>query len=154
MKLDVSEHGIPEESRSAVKSLVAEIIAKNRESPPMPTERTVEQICRDLLEIADRQDEVIVSVVEPQKMSASDVTAMANELAKILERDAKDAERWRKYRATYEYRKIFACDVCQNCPDEDGYLEHGRGCYTQSEDGGGTEHIDLDSAIDGLESKP
>jgi hypothetical protein len=37
---------------------------------------------------------------------------------------------------TYEERKPYACKVCGNVPDEDGRIEHGRGCYTQNEDGG------------------
>lgn len=35
----------------------------------------------------------------------------------------------------------YACNVCQNVPDADGALEHGRGCYVMSSDGGGTEFI-------------
>lgn len=35
-----------------------------------------------------------------------------------------------------------ACKVCSNWPDENGILEHGKGCYTQSEDGGGSEYIE------------
>ncbi len=35
----------------------------------------------------------------------------------------------------------YSCKVCSNKPDADGWLEHGRGCYTQSEDGGGSEFI-------------
>jgi hypothetical protein len=35
----------------------------------------------------------------------------------------------------------FSCDSCGNIPDEEGWLQHGRGCYTQSEDGGGYEYI-------------
>ncbi len=34
------------------------------------------------------------------------------------------------------------CDVCGNTPDEEGLIEHGRGCYTQDEDGGGTSYAD------------
>lgn len=41
----------------------------------------------------------------------------------------------------------FACEICGNIPDEDGVLEHGRGCYKVSEDGGGTEYIPM-SAIE------
>ena len=41
-----------------------------------------------------------------------------------------------------EWRANNACDVCGNMPDEDGNLEHGRGCYTQSEDGGGTSFVE------------
>ena len=29
------------------------------------------------------------------------------------------------------------CKVCGNTPDESGTIEHGRGCYVVSEDGGG-----------------
>jgi hypothetical protein len=36
----------------------------------------------------------------------------------------------------------YACKVCGNAPDETGTLEHGRGCYTQDEDGGGSEYIE------------
>lgn len=36
----------------------------------------------------------------------------------------------------------YECKVCGNTPDEHGHLEHGRGCYTQSEDGGGSEYIE------------
>jgi hypothetical protein len=45
---------------------------------------------------------------------------------------------------TYEEREKYACDVCGNVPDENGVIEHGKGCYTQSEDGGGTSVVDFD----------
>ncbi len=44
---------------------------------------------------------------------------------------------------TYEQRGDYACKVCGNVPDEDGKIEHGKGCYTQSEDGGGTSWVEL-----------
>jgi hypothetical protein len=44
----------------------------------------------------------------------------------------------------YEARRAYACKVCGNVPDETGCLEHGRGCYTQSEDGGGTSYVEFD----------
>lgn len=34
------------------------------------------------------------------------------------------------------------CKVCHATPDEDGWINHGKGCYTQSEDGGGSEGAD------------
>lgn len=34
------------------------------------------------------------------------------------------------------------CDVCGNTPDLEGVIEHGRGCYSQHDDGGGTSHAD------------
>jgi hypothetical protein len=34
----------------------------------------------------------------------------------------------------------FECDVCCARPDAEGDVSHGRGCYTQHEDGGGTSH--------------
>lgn len=34
------------------------------------------------------------------------------------------------------------CKVCGNTPNDEGELEHGKGCYTQSEDGGGSEFAD------------
>lgn len=42
---------------------------------------------------------------------------------------------------TYEQRSQFACEVCGNVPDEIGELEHGRGCYVISEDGGGSSFV-------------
>ena len=30
----------------------------------------------------------------------------------------------------------FACDVCGNTPDADGFLTHAKDCSAQSEDGG------------------
>jgi prepilin-type processing-associated H-X9-DG protein len=33
------------------------------------------------------------------------------------------------------------CKVCSNQPDDEGWLEHGRGCYTMSGDGGGMEFV-------------
>ena len=33
------------------------------------------------------------------------------------------------------------CKVCSNRPDADGFIEHGKGCYTMSEDGGGCEFV-------------
>ena len=47
-------------------------------------------------------------------------------------------------RKSYEFRQRFACKVCGNCPDEFGELEHGRGCFVLSSDGGGSEWIDLE----------
>lgn len=44
---------------------------------------------------------------------------------------------------TYEEREAYSCDVCGNVPDEDGRIEHGKGCYTQDEDGGGTSWVEL-----------
>lgn len=41
------------------------------------------------------------------------------------------------------YREQFVCKVCGNIPDEAGELNHGRGCYTQSPDGGGSEFIEF-----------
>ncbi len=40
------------------------------------------------------------------------------------------------------HRQQFACDVCGNWPNEEGELEHGDGCYTQDENGGGSEWIE------------
>ena len=44
---------------------------------------------------------------------------------------------------SYEERMEYACDVCGNVPDENGLIEHGQGCYTQSEDGGGYSYVDF-----------
>lgn len=44
---------------------------------------------------------------------------------------------------THEERSIYACEICGNVPDEDGTLEHGRGCFKVSEDGGGEEFINM-----------
>lgn len=41
-----------------------------------------------------------------------------------------------------EYREAHACKVCQAMPDEEGIIEHGRGCYTVSEDGGGESSVE------------
>jgi hypothetical protein len=43
--------------------------------------------------------------------------------------------------ASIKEQPDFSCDSCGNIPDEEGWLAHGRGCYTQSEDGGGYEYI-------------
>ena len=45
---------------------------------------------------------------------------------------------------TYEQRERYACKICGNVPDEDGALEHGRGCYRLSEDGGGIEYVEME----------
>ena len=37
----------------------------------------------------------------------------------------------------------YACKVCGNPPDEEGVIEHGRGCYVVSEDGGGFSYVEL-----------
>ena len=44
---------------------------------------------------------------------------------------------------SYEERRDYACEVCGNAPDEQGCIEHGKGCYTQSEDGGGDSWVEL-----------
>ena len=40
--------------------------------------------------------------------------------------------------------ELWTCKVCGNEPNEDGEVNHGRGCYQLSSDGGGTEYPDLD----------
>lgn len=45
------------------------------------------------------------------------------------------------------------CKVCQATPDEDGSINHGKGCYTQSEDGGGSEAADTNPERDELERR-
>lgn len=43
----------------------------------------------------------------------------------------------------YEEREKYSCDVCGNVPDDDGMIEHGRGCYVVNEDGGGITHVEF-----------
>ncbi len=45
---------------------------------------------------------------------------------------------------TYEQRSEYACDVCGNVPDEEGCLEHGRGCYVVDSDGGGCSYVQFE----------
>ena len=45
---------------------------------------------------------------------------------------------------SYEQRERYACKVCGSVPDEAGFVEHGRGCFTQDEDGGGTSYVEFD----------
>jgi hypothetical protein len=52
-----------------------------------------------------------------------------------------------------QWREWNACKVCGNMPDEDGCIEHGRGCYTQSEDGGGISYADDDPPEKPTEAK-
>src|SRR5271170_853984 len=44
---------------------------------------------------------------------------------------------------TYEQRQAYACKICQNVPDECGWLGHGRGCYVVSADGGGDTFVEF-----------
>lgn len=41
-------------------------------------------------------------------------------------------------------RARYACKVCGNIPDEQGMISHGRGCYTQSADGGGESYVEFE----------
>ena len=50
----------------------------------------------------------------------------------------------RRRERTYEERAEYACDVCGNVPDNDGVIQHGKGCYTQSADGGGESFVEFD----------
>lgn len=40
-----------------------------------------------------------------------------------------------------EARRRLDCKVCGNWPDEEGMLQHGKGCYMLEEDGGGEEYV-------------
>lgn len=44
---------------------------------------------------------------------------------------------------SYEKREPYACDVCGNVPDETGMIEHGKGCLTQDENGGGESWVEF-----------
>jgi hypothetical protein len=44
---------------------------------------------------------------------------------------------------SYEERENYACKICGAVPDEDGDIEHGRGCFSQSIDGGGYSTVDF-----------
>lgn len=61
----------------------------------------------------------------------------------LAEVDRLRAENARLSEGWYKTRSFWECKVCGNVPDEDGTINHGRGCYTQSEDGGGTSHEPL-----------
>lgn len=37
----------------------------------------------------------------------------------------------------------FACKVCEAQPDQEGRIEHGKGCYQVSDEGGGVSYVDL-----------
>lgn len=41
----------------------------------------------------------------------------------------------------FEPPEHYQCDVCGNTPDENGELQHGKGCYVLDEDGGGSEWV-------------
>lgn len=40
----------------------------------------------------------------------------------------------------------YACEVCGNTPDDEGVIEHGRGCFVVSENGGGVTMPDVNWA--------
>lgn len=42
-----------------------------------------------------------------------------------------------------EWQLSNACKVCQATPDQYGFREHGKGCYVNSEDGGGEDSVDV-----------
>ena len=44
---------------------------------------------------------------------------------------------------SFEVRDKYSCKVCSNAPDVDGMIEHGKGCFTQSSDGGGISFVDF-----------
>ena len=44
---------------------------------------------------------------------------------------------------SFAEREPYACDVCGNVPDEDGMIEHGKGCYTQSDEGFGFSYVEF-----------
>ena len=43
-------------------------------------------------------------------------------------------------------REMLACKVCGNLPEDDGMIEHGRGCYVVCEDGGGVSYVEVPRA--------
>ncbi len=45
---------------------------------------------------------------------------------------------------SYIERSAYACKVCGNVPDEDGTLEHGRGCFVMDANGGGIDFVEFD----------
>jgi len=58
-----------------------------------------------------------------------------------MEADTNDLTPPKKW--AYEDLLPYACDVCGNPPDEHGMIEHGKGCYTQDENGGGVSWVEL-----------
>lgn len=60
-----------------------------------------------------------------------------------------DAVAFAKSVALNEWRENNACKICGNWPDECGMISHGRGCYTQSEDGGGESFVYSDPPFQG-----
>ena len=65
--------------------------------------------------------------------------ARVDELRSLLTRLDEDRER-----VLLARREEHACDVCWNIPDAEGVLEHGRGCYVVSSDGGGETYHDVE----------
>jgi hypothetical protein len=70
---------------------------------------------------------------------------LAERAGEKLPRASKHAltEANRKLARPFEKREEYACLVCGNVPDEEGTLEHGRGCYELDENGGGTSYVDF-----------
>lgn len=44
---------------------------------------------------------------------------------------------------SYKILKEYACGICGNVPDENGVLEHAKGCYTENSDGGGYSFLEF-----------
>jgi hypothetical protein len=55
---------------------------------------------------------------------------------------------------SHDRRSKHACKVCQNIPDEDGVLEHGRGCFVADPDGGGQTFVVFDEEENGTVGNP
>ncbi len=66
-----------------------------------------------------------------------DTTTNANPARAEFIRVQCELERTPRFETPEHYR----CDVCGNTPDENGELEHGKGCYVLDEDGGGSEWV-------------
>ena len=41
--------------------------------------------------------------------------------------------------------EVYKCEVCGNMADEEGIIEHGRGCWVVNEDGGGYSLVGEDA---------
>jgi hypothetical protein len=89
-------------------------------------------ICKRTLELCpheDKRKEEAAAVQEAGKVRAQPkpVAVVAQPVTEPLEIDVND----------------YTCKVCGNVPDMRGTLNHGKGCYMISEEGGGTEFVDF-----------
>lgn len=131
---------------------LAQILVNFADARPNPLFYVEDDVIftRVLGEVANRRSELVQRQINGEKLTVEEVTEIHN-IEETLDRvepgpaslpdDVKTLLVDVRAAIALAETAQWECKVCGATPDEEGRVQHGKGCYMLNEDGGGEEHV-------------